>query len=165
MYVSQWSYFRLWVLRSKIKVEGHDISRNAQITNNKNWHISVIFLGWAKFKEPQRSTPQGLSSWHHQLPFRKFALTSKWRLFWKFWNILDRFILTLDMERPSEMDPQKVLLMLMTTLMTSQRDVKVGLLYSCLNEIVTFSAIKVAVFDQSSPNLVHIWSLPKHRTL
>ena len=47
------------------------------------------------------------------------------------------------MERPSEINPQNVLLMSMTSLMTLQRDVKVSLLYSCLNEIVTFSAIQV----------------------
>ena len=55
----------------------------------------------------------------------KVRLTSKWRPFWKFLNILDRFILTSDMERPSEINPKKVLLMLMTSLTTSQRDVKV----------------------------------------
>ena len=53
----------------------------------------------------------------------------------KIWNNWDRLILTSDMERSSEIMPEKVLLMLMT----SQRDVKVGLLYSCLNEIVSFS--------------------------
>ena len=40
--MSQSSYFKLWVLRSKVKGQGHDISRNVQIKNNKNWHISVI---------------------------------------------------------------------------------------------------------------------------
>ena len=63
------------------------------------------------------------------------------------------------MERSLEMMPEKVLLMLMTSLMTLQRDVKVGLLYSCLNEIVTFSEIRFAVFSQSSLNLAHICSL------
>ena len=43
--------------------------------------------------------------------------------------------------RISEIMPEKLILMLMTSLMTSLRDVKVDLLYSCLNEIVTFSAI------------------------
>ena len=54
----------------------------------------------------------------------KVRLTSKWRSFWKFRNILDRYILTTDMERMSEINPQKALLMLMTSLITSQRDVK-----------------------------------------
>ena len=40
-------------------------------------------------------------------------------------NILDRFILTSDMERPPEINPREVLLMLMTSLITSQCDVKV----------------------------------------
>ena len=46
--------------------------------------------------------------------------------------------------------------------MASHRDVKVGLLYSCLNEIVTFSAIQIAGYNQSSLNLVHICSLIHH---
>ena len=40
------------------------------------------------------------------------------------------FILTSDMETSSEIMPQKILLMLMT----SQRYAKAGLLYSCLND-------------------------------
>ena len=43
IYVSQWSYLKLWVSRSKVKCQGHDISRNAQIKNNKNLQISVNF--------------------------------------------------------------------------------------------------------------------------
>ena len=66
------------------------------------------------------------------------------------------------MERSSEIIPEKVFLMLMTPLTTSQRDVKRGLLYSCLKEIVTFSAIQVAVCNQSSLNLVHICSPVRH---
>ena len=46
--------------------------------------------------------------------------------FWKFRNIWDRFILTADMERPSEINIKKVLVMLMTSQITSQRDVKFG---------------------------------------
>ena len=38
----------------------------------------------------------------------KVLLTSKWRPFWKFWNILDRFILTSDIERPSETNPPQI---------------------------------------------------------
>ena len=40
-------------------------------------------------------------------------------------NILDKFILTSDMERPPEINLREVLLMLMTSLITSQCDVKV----------------------------------------
>ena len=50
----------------------------------------------------------------------------------------------------------------MTSLMTSQRDVKFGLLYSGLNEIVTFSAMQGAVYNQSSLNLVHICSVVRY---
>ena len=47
----------------------------------------------------------------------------------------------------------------MTSPMTSQLDVKVGLLYSCLNKIVTFSVIQVVVLNQSSSNFTHLFSL------
>ena len=67
------------------------------------------------------------------------------------------------MERSLKNMPEKVLLMLITSLMTSQHDVKFGLLYSCLYEIVTFSAIQVVVFNQSSLNFTHICSLAQHR--
>ena len=40
---------------------------------------------------------------------------------------------------------KKIPSILMMSLMTSQRDVIFGLLYSCLNEIVTFSVIQVVV--------------------
>ena len=40
MYVSQWFYFKSWVSRSKVKGQGHDISRNAQIKNAKKPGIS-----------------------------------------------------------------------------------------------------------------------------
>ena len=66
----------------------------------------------------------------------KVRLTSKWRPFLKFRNILHRFILTSDMERPSEINSQKLLLMLMTSLITSQRDVKFG----WIQEMDTYSA-------------------------
>ena len=57
---------------------------------------------------------------------------------------------------------EKIPLMLMMSLMTSQRDVIFGLLYSCLNEIVTFSLIQVVLFDQLSSNFSHIYSLTQH---
>ena len=49
-----------------------------------------------------------------------------------------------------------MIFIMMTSPITSQRHVKVFLLYSCLNEIVTFSAIQDAIFDESSPNVVDI---------
>ena len=48
----------------------------------------------------------------------------------------------------------------MKSQMTSLYEDKVSLLYSYLNEIITFSAIQVAVFDQSWPNLFCICGLP-----
>ena len=52
----------------------------------------------------------------------------------------------------------------MMSLMTSQREVKFGLQYSCFIETVTFSGIQVVVliFDQSSSNFTHICSLAQH---
>ena len=50
----------------------------------------------------------------------------------------------------------------MMSLMTSQCDVIFGILYSCLNDIATFSVIQVVVFYQSSSNFTHIYSLTQH---
>ena len=50
----------------------------------------------------------------------------------------------------------------MMSLMMSQRDVIIALLYSYLNEIVTFSVIQVVVLDQLSSNFAHIYSLTQH---
>ena len=66
------------------------------------------------------------------------------------------------MERWSKIMPENVPSMLLTELVTSHLDVKVGLLYSCLNEIVTFCAIQVEGYVQLSPNLVHICRLIRH---
>ena len=43
IYVSQWSYFKLWVSRSKVKGQGHDISRNAQMKITKTGISQAIF--------------------------------------------------------------------------------------------------------------------------
>ena len=51
---------------------------------------------------------------------------------------------------------EKIFFMMMTSLMTPQRDDKVSLLYSCLNEISAFSCIIHERFDKSSPNWIHI---------
>ena len=136
--------------RSKVKGQGHDISRNAQIKITKTGISQSIFKLEQNLKNHNVIL---LEAYLHGIinsgitSGLKVRLTSKWRPFWKFRNILDKFILTLDMERPSKINPKKLFWKLMTSLMTSQRDVKVGLLYSCLNEIVTFSAIQVTVFD------------------
>ena len=53
---------------------------------------------------------------------------------------LDKFILKSDKERSLEIIPEKMISMLMTSLMTSQHDVKFGLC-SRLNDVVTISAI------------------------
>ena len=58
------------------------------------------------------------------------------------------------MERPYANYAWKTFLMLMTSLMTSQSDDKLGLLYSCLNEIGTFFAITLKRFKVWSSNLM-----------
>ena len=108
----------------------------------------------SKCKESKR-----LSLCGSLLPVYQIAWTSMCWPFWKFLNILASFIWISNIKRSSKSIPEKVFLMLMTSLMTSQRDVKIGILYSCLNEIVTFSMIQVAVFNQPSPNFAQICSL------
>ena len=49
---------------------------------------------------------------------------------WKYWNINNRFNLTSDMKRSSQIMPEKVFLVVMTSLMTSQSSLKIGPLYS-----------------------------------
>ena len=41
---------------------------------------------------------------------KKFVVSSKWRPFWKFWNIKHSFNLTSDMKRSSQIMPKKVFL-------------------------------------------------------
>ena len=69
-------------------------------------------------------------------------------------------------DRKLKIIPQKVCLMLMTSfVMTSHRDVEDDHLYSCLNEIGTFSANQVEVFQQSVPKLVNLRSSVLRRSL
>ena len=58
---------------------------------------------------------------------KKFVASSKWRPFWKFWNIKHSFNLTLDMKRSSQIMPKKVFFMVMTSSMTSQGGLTVSL--------------------------------------
>ena len=52
---------------------------------------------------------------------------SKWRPFWKFWNIKHSFNLTSDMKRSSQIMPKKSYFMVMTSSMTSQGGLQVYL--------------------------------------
>ena len=56
------------------------------------------------------------------------------------------------MKRPCANYAWKIFFMMMTSMMTSERDDKVSLLYSCLIEISAFSCIIHERFDKSSPN-------------
>ena len=47
-------------------------------------------------------------SGRYTLPVKKFVASSKWRPFWKFWNIKHSFNLTSDMKRTSQIMPNKV---------------------------------------------------------
>ena len=57
---------------------------------------------------------------------KKSLSGSKWRPFWKFWNIKHSFNLTSDMKRSSQIMPKKVF-MVMTSSMTSKGRLKVSL--------------------------------------
>ena len=57
---------------------------------------------------------------------KKSLSSSKWRLFWKFWNIKHSFNLTADIESSSQIMPKKFF-MVMTSSMTSQGGLKVSL--------------------------------------
>ena len=47
-------------------------------------------------------------SGRYTLPVKKFVASSKWRPFWKFWNIKHSFNLTSDMKRSSQIMPNNV---------------------------------------------------------
>ena len=57
---------------------------------------------------------------------KKSLSGSKWRPFWKFWNIKQSFNLISDMKRSSQIMPKKFF-MVMTSSMTSQGGLKVSL--------------------------------------
>ena len=66
-------------------------------------------------------SPSGITSG------KKFVASSKWRPFWKFWNMKHSFNLTSDMKRSSQIVSKKVFFMVMTSSMTSQGGLKVSL--------------------------------------
>ena len=71
----------------------HEYSARDSIKSSKYWKYS-----W-------------LSCWYIPLPVlyqvKMFVATSKWRTFWKFWNIKHGFNLSSDMKRPSKIMPKK----------------------------------------------------------
>ena len=87
---------------------------------------------------------------------KKFVVSSKWRPFWKFCNIKHSFNLTSDMKRSSEIMQKKYFFMMMTSSMTSQGDLKVGPLYSFINQITTFFMITKKWAKISSLNFLCI---------
>ena len=154
VFVGQKSHNQITRLKSRSNFEiaiTRSIFELERRTKSQNVESGMAYLGVGlkfRYNFGFKNSPRPQYGGHFE-DFEIFQIGSFWHLIWK-----DRPKLT-----------QKILLMLMTFPMTSQRDVKMCLLYSCLNEIVTFSAIQVAVFHQSSPNLVHIFSLPQYRTL
>ena len=87
---------------------------------------------------------------------KKFATPSRFRHFAKILSIQYSANEISEMKRQCANYAWKKFFMMMTSLMTSQRDDKVSLLYSCLNEISAFSCIIHERFDKSSPNWIHI---------
>ena len=98
------------------------------------------------------------------LPVKKLALTSKWWPFWKFQNILDRFILTSvhQLWKDLQNSFQKKYFKCWWLYWWHHSVTSKFTFYTHLNEIVTFSAIQVAVCNQSLLNLVHICSFVLH---
>ena len=86
---------------------------------------------------------------------KKSLSGSKWRPFWKFWNIKYSFNLTSDMKRSSQIMPKKFF-MVMTSSMTSQGGLKVSLYIhvqerlapgaNCKGNISSINANTVIVF-------------------
>ena len=72
--------------------------------------------------------------------------------------------LTSDMERSYANNPRKIIFLLMTSPVTSHHDDKISLLYSCLNEISTFSGINHKHFNISSHFVTHSSILAKYRS-
>ena len=73
--------------------------------------------------------------------------------------------LTSDMERSYAKNPRKSIFMLMTPPVTSHHDDKISLIFSCLNEISTFSRINHERFDRSSLFFTHRCILTQYRSL
>ena len=73
--------------------------------------------------------------------------------------------LTSDVEWSYANNSRKSIFMLMTSPVTSHHDDKVSLLYSCLNEISTFSRINHEDFDLSSIFFTHRCIFPQYRRL
>ena len=129
--------------------------------------LSINISATASIKSSKYRKCSWLSCWYIQLPVllpvKKFIATSKWRPFWKFWNIKHSFILTSDIKRSSQIMPQKVFFMVMKSSMTSQGGLKVGPLYFFINEIRTFFIITTKRTEISSLNflstsIMGLWS-------
>ena len=93
---------------------------------------------------------------------KKFVASPKWRPFWKFWNIKHSFNLTSDVKRSPQIMPKKVFFVMMTSSMTSQGGLKVGPLYSFINEITAFFMItqnraKISPLNFLCISIVRLW--------
>ena len=105
----------------------HDVRDDATRSQSRSIlkliYIFVNISARASTKSSKYRKYWWLSCWHIQLPVsipvNKFVAISKWRPFWKFWNIQQSFNLTSDMNRSSQIMP-KVSFMVMTSSMTSQ---------------------------------------------
>ena len=87
---------------------------------------------------------------------KKIVAGSKWRPFWKFLTIKHSFNLTSHMIRSSQIMPQKSIFMMIKSSMASQGGLKVGPLYSFINEITTFFMITYKRAKISSLNFLCI---------
>ena len=112
------------LMTSSITSPGHKV---CQILKS---YISVNICARASINSSKYRKCSWLPSWYIQfpvsLPVEKSVASSKWRPFWKFWNIKHSFNLTSDMKRSSQIMRKKVFFMMMTSSMTSQCGLKVG---------------------------------------
>ena len=104
-----------------------------------NWYISINISYRASIKYSQYRKCQWLSCWYIQLPVslpvKMFVATSKWRPLWKFWNIKQSVSLNSDSKKIAPNYAKKFLSMGKTSSTTSRGGLKVGPLYSFINEI------------------------------
>ena len=136
---------------------GHQVKKLVKFLNR---HNSVNFWATSSINSSKCRECHYLTGWYNIPPVtfltKKFATTSKFRHFAKILSIQYSINEIAEIKRPCANYAWKIFFMMMTSLTTSQRDDKVSLLYSCLNEISAFSCIIHERFDKSSPNWIHI---------
>ena len=123
------------IMTTIIWIHIHDVIDD--VTRSQNRSNFEIDISPSLFALQRRSKAQngryahgylsGILSFRYNFRSKKFVASSKWRPFWKFWNIKHSFNLTSDMNRSSQIMPKKVFFVMMTSSMTSKGRLKVSL--------------------------------------